>query len=83
MMTEDKDKTGNQDQRSYESPKALRLGAVRSGRGGEDPPCRGPGSGASGDCLPGVSAQFLCLQTGSSADKCDLSGSGATPPPNP
>ena len=55
----------------YEPPRALRVGELRAGTGGNDPQCRGPGSGAVGPCFNNGASASLCSTTGSGASSCD------------
>jgi len=80
---DDNNRRQNEFPTTYAPPRALRLSQARAGRGGEPPTCRGPGSGAEGDCVSGFAAGIMCYQAGSSADKCDGPGSGANEAPPP
>jgi hypothetical protein len=78
MAIKDEESRMLETQKPYEAPRAVRLSDSRGGAGSGTETCRGPGSGAGGDCVSGFAAGIMCYQTGSSAEKCDSAGSGAS-----
>jgi hypothetical protein len=61
MAIKDEESRMLETQKPYEAPRAVRLSDSRGGAGSGTETCRGPGSGAGGDCVSQAAARASCL----------------------